>query len=102
MLPLRFPNGGIRAKVVRAKLSFKLHVMRLHHIELFYAFLLCFHCEHSKEGRLAMAKPPSRVVDHGQAPYGEQQPTIGDWATRGQGQLQRDARGAVAHSPGCR
>ncbi|RZS11218.1 hypothetical protein BHM03_00042528, partial [Ensete ventricosum] len=39
MLPLRFPNSGIRAKVVRAKIDFKLRVMRLNHVELFYTFV---------------------------------------------------------------
>ncbi|RWW37644.1 hypothetical protein BHE74_00057211 [Ensete ventricosum] len=42
MLPLRFPNSGIRAKVFMRKISFKLRVMRLNRVESFYAFLLRF------------------------------------------------------------
>ncbi|RRT76462.1 hypothetical protein B296_00007254 [Ensete ventricosum] len=35
----RFPNSGIRAKVFVQKIDFKLHVMRLNHIELFYVLV---------------------------------------------------------------
>ncbi|RRT37495.1 hypothetical protein B296_00045520 [Ensete ventricosum] len=37
MHPLRFPNSGIRDKVFMRKIDFKLRVMRLNHVELFYA-----------------------------------------------------------------
>ncbi|RWV95104.1 hypothetical protein GW17_00042301 [Ensete ventricosum] len=40
MHPLRFPNSGIRAKAFVRKIGFKLRVMRLNHVESFYAFLL--------------------------------------------------------------
>ncbi|RWW84467.1 hypothetical protein BHE74_00006926 [Ensete ventricosum] len=39
MHPLRFPNGSIRAKVFVRKISFKLRVMRLNRVELFYALV---------------------------------------------------------------
>ncbi|RWW49041.1 hypothetical protein BHE74_00044842 [Ensete ventricosum] len=38
MLPLRFPNSDIRAKVFVRKISFKLHVMRLNRVE-FYCYV---------------------------------------------------------------
>ncbi|RZR73220.1 hypothetical protein BHM03_00021591 [Ensete ventricosum] len=61
MLPLRFPNSGIRAKVFVGKIGFKLRVMRLHRVELFYTFLLRFHSEGNEErGWLATAKPSAR------------------------------------------
>ncbi|RRT33227.1 hypothetical protein B296_00043722, partial [Ensete ventricosum] len=40
MHPLRFPNSGIRAKVFVRKIGFKLHVMRLLRIRLFYAYVV--------------------------------------------------------------
>ncbi|RWV77363.1 hypothetical protein GW17_00061819 [Ensete ventricosum] len=39
MHPLRFPNSGIRAKVFVRKIGFKLRVMRLNHVELFYVLV---------------------------------------------------------------
>ncbi|RWW07759.1 hypothetical protein GW17_00028843 [Ensete ventricosum] len=61
---LWFPNSGIRAKVFVRKISFKLHVMRLNHIELFYVFLLRFRSKHSEEeeGRPATAKASPQGV----------------------------------------
>ncbi|RWW18983.1 hypothetical protein GW17_00016998 [Ensete ventricosum] len=54
MHPLRFPNNGIRVKVFMRKIGFKLHVMRLNHVESFYMFLLRFRSKGSeKEGRPA-------------------------------------------------
>ncbi|RWW61533.1 hypothetical protein BHE74_00031403 [Ensete ventricosum] len=65
-----FLNNGIRAKVFVRKISFKLRVMRLNRIELFYAFLLCFCNKRSKDrGQPAMARPSTGVVGHGQAPH---------------------------------
>ncbi|RRT80109.1 hypothetical protein B296_00006237 [Ensete ventricosum] len=42
MLSLRFPNNGIKSKVFVRKIGFKLHVMRLNHVELLYTFVLRF------------------------------------------------------------
>ncbi|RZR99810.1 hypothetical protein BHM03_00029414 [Ensete ventricosum] len=42
--------------------------MRLHHIELLYAFLLRFRSERSEEGQSAMAKPLAGVGSHDQTP----------------------------------
>ncbi|RWV82122.1 hypothetical protein GW17_00056408, partial [Ensete ventricosum] len=68
MHPLRFPNSGIRAKVFVRKIGFKLRVMRLNHVELFYAFLLHFRSEGSKEeGRPAIVSPHVGPATHGQA-----------------------------------
>ncbi|RWV82393.1 hypothetical protein GW17_00056110 [Ensete ventricosum] len=39
MHPLRFPNSGIRAKVFVGKIGFKLCVMRLNRVELFYTLV---------------------------------------------------------------
>ncbi|RRT37759.1 hypothetical protein B296_00019726 [Ensete ventricosum] len=69
MLLLRFPNSGIRAKVFMRKIGFKLCVIRLNHIESFYAFLLHFCSECNEERRPATARSLEGVVDHGQAPY---------------------------------
>ncbi|RWW25468.1 hypothetical protein GW17_00010190 [Ensete ventricosum] len=49
MLPLRFPNSGIRAKVFMQKIGFKLRVMRLNRVKSFYAFLLRFCSKRSEE-----------------------------------------------------
>ncbi|RZS27845.1 hypothetical protein BHM03_00061373, partial [Ensete ventricosum] len=58
MLSMRFSNSGIRAKVFVRKIGFKLLVMILNRIESFYAFLLRFRSEGSKEeGRPATASP---------------------------------------------
>ncbi|RWW11221.1 hypothetical protein GW17_00025190 [Ensete ventricosum] len=67
MLLLRFSNSDIRAKVFVRKIDFKLHVMRLNRIEPFCAFLLQFCIIRSKEGWLAMARPPAGVAGHDQA-----------------------------------
>ncbi|RWW75245.1 hypothetical protein BHE74_00016742 [Ensete ventricosum] len=57
MLPLRFPNSGIRAKVFMRKIGFKLRVMILNRVESFYAFLLHFCSERSNEGRPPTGRP---------------------------------------------
>ncbi|RWW81725.1 hypothetical protein BHE74_00009856 [Ensete ventricosum] len=87
MHPLRFPNSGIRAKIFVRKIGFRLRVMRLNHVESFYAFLLRFHSEGNKEeGQQGMARPPAwgwalqqrppckATVDCGQAPCKERLP----------------------------
>ncbi|RRT58565.1 hypothetical protein B296_00044479 [Ensete ventricosum] len=57
-----------RAKVFVRKIGFKLRVMTFNRVESFYAFLLRFRSESSKErGWLAMSRPSTRAVDHGQA-----------------------------------
>ncbi|RRT41995.1 hypothetical protein B296_00019060, partial [Ensete ventricosum] len=56
MHPLRFPNNGIRANVFKQKIGFKLRVMRLNRVELFYAFLLRCCSKRSEEGRPATAR----------------------------------------------
>ncbi|RWV88548.1 hypothetical protein GW17_00049356 [Ensete ventricosum] len=67
MHPLRFPNSGIKAKVFVRKIGFKLRVMRLYHVESFYAFFLYFRSEDSEEeGRQATASPHTRPATHGQ------------------------------------
>ncbi|RWW64055.1 hypothetical protein BHE74_00028731 [Ensete ventricosum] len=66
MHPLRFPNIGIRAKVFVRKIGFKLCVIRLNHVELFYTFLLRFHSEGSEEGRPTRASPHAGPATHGQ------------------------------------
>ncbi|RWW03211.1 hypothetical protein GW17_00033643 [Ensete ventricosum] len=72
MHPLKFPNSGIRAKIFVRKIGFKLHVMRLNRVELFYALVAAINSEsrHCLRGRgghmhdvcmqrwLATAKPP--------------------------------------------
>ncbi|RRT66296.1 hypothetical protein B296_00036466, partial [Ensete ventricosum] len=55
MLPLKFPNNGIRTKVFMRKIDFKLRVMRLNHIESVYIFLLRFCIKHSEEGAVGQA-----------------------------------------------
>ncbi|RWV94903.1 hypothetical protein GW17_00042520 [Ensete ventricosum] len=85
MLPLRFPNNGIRAKVFIRKIGFKLRVMRLNRVESFYVFLLHFRSEGSEEeGRQATTIPYVGPATHGQAAakapckgatgYGQDQP----------------------------
>ncbi|RWV80657.1 hypothetical protein GW17_00058033 [Ensete ventricosum] len=71
MHPLRFPNSGIKAKVFVRKIGFKLRVMRLNHVESFYAFLLYFRNEGSPcKGQLAMAmaSPLAGAAGYGQPP----------------------------------
>ncbi|RWW18124.1 hypothetical protein GW17_00017905 [Ensete ventricosum] len=81
MHPLRFHNSGIRAKVFVRKIGFRLCVMRLNRIELFYALVAAIdsesrHCLRGRGGHmhavcmqrwLAMAKPPVGAVGHGLA-----------------------------------
>ncbi|RWW01782.1 hypothetical protein GW17_00035161 [Ensete ventricosum] len=63
-----FPNCGIRAKVSMRKIGFKLHVMRLNHVESFYTFLLHFRSEgNEEEGREAATNPHVGPATHGQA-----------------------------------
>ncbi|RWV87610.1 hypothetical protein GW17_00050374 [Ensete ventricosum] len=67
MHPLRFPNSGIRAKVFMRKIGFKLHVMRLNHVESFYAFLMHFRSEGSRckgQPGLATASPLAGATGH--------------------------------------
>ncbi|RWW37126.1 hypothetical protein BHE74_00057804 [Ensete ventricosum] len=69
MIPLRFPNSSITAKVFMQKIGFKLHVLRLNRVESFYAFLLYFYSKCSEERRQpAMANPSAGVAGHGKAP----------------------------------
>ncbi|RRT32054.1 hypothetical protein B296_00057093 [Ensete ventricosum] len=68
MHPLRFPNSGNRAMIFVRKIGFKLRVMRLYRIELFYVFLLHFRSKGSKEeGWPAMASPHAGSATDGQA-----------------------------------
>ncbi|RWV98364.1 hypothetical protein GW17_00038796 [Ensete ventricosum] len=81
MHPLRFPNSGIRANVFVRKMGFKLRVMRLNRVELFYALVAAIGSEsrHCQQGRgnhmhavymqrwLAMARPLVGAVGHGLA-----------------------------------
>ncbi|RWW45658.1 hypothetical protein BHE74_00048480 [Ensete ventricosum] len=71
MHPLRFPNRGIRAKVIVRKIGLKLRVMRLNRIESFYAFLLHFRYEGSPckgQPGMAMASPLAGAAGYGKAP----------------------------------
>ncbi|RWW01623.1 hypothetical protein GW17_00035323 [Ensete ventricosum] len=78
MLPLRFPNSGIKAKVVRAKIDFKLRMRRFNHVELFYVYLLCFRSEGSEESaRSTTARPFARAADHDQALCRGDRPWLG-------------------------
>ncbi|RRT57351.1 hypothetical protein B296_00028083 [Ensete ventricosum] len=65
MFPLRFPNSGIRAKVVHAKIGFKLCVMIFNRVEPFYVFVAAI----SKDGSTAygLCCLLAGVVDCGQA-----------------------------------
>ncbi|RZS28750.1 hypothetical protein BHM03_00062387 [Ensete ventricosum] len=81
MHPLWFPNSGIRAKVFIRKIGFKLRVMRLNRVELFYALVAVIDSESRRclRGRgghmpvvymqrwLATARPPIGAVGHGLA-----------------------------------
>ncbi|RWV76791.1 hypothetical protein GW17_00062486 [Ensete ventricosum] len=82
MLPLRFRNSVIRAKIFVQKISFKLRVMRLNRVESFYAFLLHFYSKGNEEegrpataspmyGRPPMARPRPRPPCKGVAGYGQ-------------------------------
>ncbi|RZR92585.1 hypothetical protein BHM03_00020893 [Ensete ventricosum] len=97
MLPQRFPKSCIRAKVFVRKIGFKLHVTRLNRVELFYAFLLHFRSEGSKErGWSATVRPSTTVAGHGQAPYRDRRPWPGHLQASG-GLWPRPPVG-VAHS----
>ncbi|RRT32447.1 hypothetical protein B296_00050918 [Ensete ventricosum] len=81
MHPLRFPNNGIRAKIFVRKIGFKLHVLRLNHVELFYTLVVAIGsesrcCLRGRGGHmhaiciqwwLAMAKPLAGAIGHGLA-----------------------------------
>ncbi|RWW55332.1 hypothetical protein BHE74_00038037 [Ensete ventricosum] len=89
MHPLRFPNSGIRAKVFVQKINFKLRVMRLNRVELFYALVVAFGsesrgCLRGRGGHmhvvymqrwLATVRPPAGATDHGLATCKGQQAT---------------------------
>ncbi|RWV84553.1 hypothetical protein GW17_00053724 [Ensete ventricosum] len=78
MHPLRFPNSGIRAKVFVRKISFKLSVMRLNRVELFYTLVVAIgtdsrRCVWGRDDHmhavcmqrwLAMARPPTGAASH--------------------------------------
>ncbi|RZS02754.1 hypothetical protein BHM03_00032821 [Ensete ventricosum] len=76
MLPLGFPIVVSEARLFVRKIGFKLHVMRLYHVELFYAFLLCYHSEGSK-GRPTMARPLQGRPTAAKAPSLQGQPPVG-------------------------
>ncbi|RZR99335.1 hypothetical protein BHM03_00028854 [Ensete ventricosum] len=81
MHPLRFPKSGIRAKVFVRKIGFKLRVMRLNRVELFYTLVAAIgsenrRCLRARGGHmhavcmqrwLATARPPVGAADHGLA-----------------------------------
>ncbi|RZR91115.1 hypothetical protein BHM03_00019166 [Ensete ventricosum] len=60
MLPLSFPIVISEPRLFVQKLAFKLRVMRLNRIKLFYTFLLCFHSEHNKDGGIHLQAGPCR------------------------------------------
>ncbi|RWV85771.1 hypothetical protein GW17_00052413 [Ensete ventricosum] len=63
----RFSNSGIKTKVFMRKIGFKLRVMRLNHVESFYAFLLRFRSEESPckgQPGMATASPLVGAADH--------------------------------------
>ncbi|RZS18503.1 hypothetical protein BHM03_00050778 [Ensete ventricosum] len=82
-----FLNSGIRAMVFIRKIGFKLHVMRLNRVELFYTLIVAIgsesrHCLRGRGGHihvvcmqrwLAMARPPVGVgrPTVGMAGYGQ-------------------------------
>ncbi|RWW42937.1 hypothetical protein BHE74_00051457 [Ensete ventricosum] len=77
MLPLRFPNNGIKDRLFMRMIEFRLPVLRLNHIELFYAFLLCFRSkgvtnydEGPYRGSPVRVGPHARVVAYGQLRVG--------------------------------
>ncbi|RWV78039.1 hypothetical protein GW17_00061062 [Ensete ventricosum] len=78
MLPLRFPNSGIKDKVFAQKIGFKLRVMRLNHVESLYAFSLHFCNERSEErGGPATARPYAVVITDGLPVRGDARPRPG-------------------------
>ncbi|RWW62089.1 hypothetical protein BHE74_00030803 [Ensete ventricosum] len=90
MHPLRLPNSGIRAKVFVQKIGFKLRVMRLNRLELFYELVTAIgseskRCLQGRGGHMyvvysqgpparwqsAAARPPTRGYrPQGQPPTG--------------------------------
>ncbi|RWV81493.1 hypothetical protein GW17_00057087 [Ensete ventricosum] len=123
MLPLRFSISGIRAKVVRAKIGFKLSMMRLNCVEPFYVFVVVIDSDGSgayglRGSRLhdvylqrwsTMARPPAGVADYGQAPlentaYGQRHRLQGlslAGAAGSRGNARRgDARGGATYKHG--
>ncbi|RWV86554.1 hypothetical protein GW17_00051545 [Ensete ventricosum] len=80
MLPLRFPNCGIRAKVFEQKIGFKLRAMRLNRVEIFYAFLLRFYSEAARKGVAGHNQSPlqGKPARKGQLPAGVATPIGGD------------------------
>ncbi|RRT66041.1 hypothetical protein B296_00005844 [Ensete ventricosum] len=70
MHQLRFPNNDIRAKVFVRKIDFKLRVMRLNRVELFYTFLLYFSSEGSEEER----RPTTATPMQGRPPTARPRP----------------------------
>ncbi|RZR99617.1 hypothetical protein BHM03_00029187 [Ensete ventricosum] len=83
--------------------------MRLNHVEPFYAFLLHFYSEHSKERGSALAKPFARAISHGQALYKGDRKQLGSPAasthgaapTRGQAVGVALARGLPTRGGAC-
>ncbi|RWW54940.1 hypothetical protein BHE74_00038448 [Ensete ventricosum] len=81
MHPLRFPNNGIRVNVFMRKIGFKLRVMRLNLVELFYTLKVAIgsesrRCMQERGGHmhavymqrwLATTKPPIWATGHGLA-----------------------------------
>ncbi|RRT37032.1 hypothetical protein B296_00041019 [Ensete ventricosum] len=72
MHPLRFPNSGIRAKVFVQKIGFKLCVMILNRVELFYVLVAAI----GSESRRCLH---AEVAGHGQAPYRGGRPWPSYW-----------------------
>ncbi|RWV78563.1 hypothetical protein GW17_00060439 [Ensete ventricosum] len=76
MHPLRFPNSGIKGKIFVRKIGFKLYVMRLNRVELFYSLVAAMDSESPLQG--VAGRPPAGTVDCGQ-PAGA---TVNDLPTR--------------------
>ncbi|RRT43720.1 hypothetical protein B296_00053473, partial [Ensete ventricosum] len=57
MHPLKFPKSGIKAKVFVRKIGFKLCLMRLNRVELFYAQRLATKVGAAYEGGAATPGP---------------------------------------------
>ncbi|RWW60613.1 hypothetical protein BHE74_00032389 [Ensete ventricosum] len=99
MHPLRFPNSGIRANVFVRKIGFKLRVMRLNRVESFYAFLLHFCSEGSKEeGRPATASPHVGPATHGQAAAKAPHKGVGGYGQGHPARGYRPQRAVVAYA----
>ncbi|RWV95522.1 hypothetical protein BHE74_00003232 [Ensete ventricosum] len=97
MLPLKFPNSGVRANVFVRKIGFKLRVMRLNRVESFYMFLLHFYSERSEEGWPPMATPAigvrPRLLIRGWLDARRWSP-VGAAVARGHDRLQSARRGS--------